>query len=168
MTPICLSFRVRDQLLKLLIPSFYPPKSIWRTLVPTIGSVRFLVLRSATSHRWVLHWVSCGILMIPLLSGPAPRFHVAQRYAYIVRRRSEWSTYRRIKHGGVFIDALEEIEKKDPQPKYLPMIVLKWRDCLKQCSLRIQMERFKEEIDMFKSGQEVSRTRFLPNVNQLR
>jgi hypothetical protein len=77
------------------------------------------------------------------------------------------STYRRIKHG-VFIDALEEIKKKDTQPKYLPMIVLKWRDCLKQCSLRIQMERFKEEIDMLKSGQEVSRTRFPPNVNQLR
>ena len=41
-------FRVGDLLLNLLMRSFYPPKSILRTRVPTIGSVRFLLLRNVT------------------------------------------------------------------------------------------------------------------------
>ena len=69
MIRIYLFFQLGDLLLKLLIRSFYPPKSILRTHVPTIGSVRFLLLRNVTPLWWVLHWVLCGILMIPLLNG---------------------------------------------------------------------------------------------------
>ena len=48
MIRIYLFFRVGDLLLKLLIPSFYSPKSILQTRVPTIGSVLFLLLRNVT------------------------------------------------------------------------------------------------------------------------
>ena len=66
MIRIYLFFRLGDLLLKLLMPSFNRPKSILLTRVPTIGSVRFLLL---SVRRWVLHWFLCGILMIFLLNG---------------------------------------------------------------------------------------------------
>ena len=83
-----LSFWVGDLLLNLLMRSFYPPKSILRTRVPTIGSVRFLLLRNVTPRWWVLHWVLFGIIMIPLLNGNLLQLRQVStlRPAYVVDR----------------------------------------------------------------------------------